>query len=151
MFGNLVRRNNNNRELSIDSFRRDIDKLFDDFFFFSPTTLFKNDWAPTIDVEEDKNSIHVKAEIPGIDENDLNVRIEENVLILSGEKKEERKEEKKNYIFSERKFGSFSRSIDLPVGIKSDKIKATFKKGVLNIDIPKDETKEPKKIAIEVH
>jgi HSP20 family protein len=102
-------------------------------------------------VEEDKNSIHVKAEIPGIDENDLNVRIEENVLILSGEKKEERKEEKKNYIFSERKFGSFSRSIDLPVGIKSDKIKATFKKGVLNIDIPKDETKEPKKIAIEVH
>jgi len=149
MITNLIKRNN--KEWGIDSFRKDMDKLFDDFFFFSPTSLFKNEWVPSIDVEEDKNSIRVKAEIPGMDEKDLNVRIEDNVLTLSGEKKEEKNEEKKNYIFSERKFGSFSRSISLPEGIKTDKIKATFKKGVLNIDIPKDEAKEPKKIAIEVH
>jgi HSP20 family protein len=102
-------------------------------------------------VEEDEKTIRIKAEVPGIDEKDLEVKIENNVLTLSGEKKEERKEEKKNYVFSERKFGSFSRSISLPESIKTDKVKATFKKGVLNIEIPKDEKAEPKKIAIEVH
>ncbi|MBN2403564.1 MAG: Hsp20/alpha crystallin family protein [Spirochaetes bacterium] len=150
MIGNLLKRNNN-KEYGLDSFRKNVDKLFDDFFFLTPTSLFKNDWEPTVDVEEDDKSIHVKAEIPGIDEKDLDVRVENNVLTLSGEKREERKEEKKNYIFSERKFGSFSRSISLPDGIKTDRIKATFKKGVLNIDIPKDEVKESKKIAIDVH
>jgi len=150
MIGNLIKRNTN-KEYGLDSFRRNIDKVFDDFFFLTPTSLFKNDWEPTIDVEEDDKSIHVKAEIPGIDEKDLDVKIEDNILTLSGEKKEERKEEKKNYIFSERKFGSFSRSISLPEGIKTEKINATFKKGILNIDIPKDETKEAKKIAIKVN
>ncbi len=150
MIGNLMKRNNN-KEYGLDSFRRNVDKVFDDFFFLTPTSLFKNDWEPTIDVEEDDKSIHVKAEIPGIEEKDLDVKIEDNILTLSGEKKEERKEEKKNYIFSERKFGSFSRSISLPEGIKTDKINATFKKGILNIDIPKDETKEAKKIEIKVN
>jgi len=150
MIGNLIKRNNN-KEYGLDTFRKNVDKLFDDFFFLTPTSMFKNDWEPTIDVEEDDKSIHVKAEIPGIDEKDLDVKIEDNILILSGEKKEEREEKNKNYIFSERKFGSFSRSISLPEGIKTDKINATFKKGVLNIDIPKDETKEAKKIAIKVN
>jgi HSP20 family protein len=150
MIGNLIKRNNN-REYGLDTFRKNIDKLFDDFFFLTPTSLFKNDWEPTVDVEVDEKTIRVKAEIPGIDEKDLDVSVENNVLTLSGEKEEERKEEKKNYIFSERKFGSFSRSISLPEGIKTDKIKATFKKGVLNIEIPKDEAKESKKIEINVH
>jgi HSP20 family protein len=150
MIGNLIKRTNN-KEYGIDSFRKNVDKLFDDFFFLTPTSLFKSDWEPTVDVEENEKSIRVKAEIPGIDEKDLNVEIENNILTLSGEKKEERKEEKKNYIFSERKFGSFSRSISLPEGTKTDKVKATFKKGVLNIEIPKDEKVEAKKIAIEIH
>jgi HSP20 family protein len=150
MIGNLVKRNNN-KEYGLDKFRKNVDKLFDDFFFLTPTSLFKNDWEPTIDVEEDDKTIRVKAEIPGIDEKDLEVRVENNILILCGEKNDERKEEKKNYIFSERKFGTFSRSISLPEGIKTDKIKAIFKKGVLNIEIPKDEVKESKKIAINVH
>jgi HSP20 family protein len=150
MIGNLIKKDNK-KEYGLDTFRRNMDKLFDDFFFLTPTSLFKNDWEPTVDVEEDDKSIHVKAEIPGIDEKDLDVKIEDNILTLSGEKKEEREEKNKNYIFSERKFGSFSRTISLPEGIKTDKINATFKKGVLNIDIPKDETKEAKKIAIKVN
>jgi len=89
--------------------------------------------------------------MPGIDEKDLDVRLEYNVLVLSGEKKEEKKEEKKNYVFSERKYGSFYRTIALPEGAKTDKIKTTFKKGILSIEIPKDEVKEAKKIPIEVH
>jgi HSP20 family protein len=150
MIGNLIKRNTN-KEFGIDLFRRNIDKLFNDFFFLTPGSLFENEWKPTIDVEEDKKSIHIKAEMPGIDEKDLDVRVENNTLILSGEKKEEKKEEKKNYIFSERKYGSFYRTIALPEGAKTDKIKATFKKGILNIEIPKDEVKEAKKIPIEVH
>jgi HSP20 family protein len=150
MIGNLIKRTNN-KEYGIDTFRKNIDKMFDDFFFLTPTSLFKSDWEPTVDVEEDEKTIRVKAEVPGIDEKDLEVKIEKNVLTLCGEKKEERKEEKKNYVFSERRFGSFSRSISLPEGVKTDKVKATFKKGVLNIEIPKDERAEPKKIAIEVH
>lgn len=150
MITDLIKRNDN-KKWGIESFRKDVDKLFNDFFFSSPDKLFNNEWEPIIDVEENKDSIQVKAEIPGIDEKDLDVRIENNTLILSGEKKEELKEEKKNYVYSERKFGSFYRSISLPEGIKAEKIKANFKKGVLNIDIPKTETVKPKKIAITVN
>jgi len=149
MIGNIIK--HNNKDVTTNSFRSNIDKLFDDFFFFSPTSLFKNDWEPSIDIEEENDMIHVKAEMPGIDEKDLDVKIENNVLILSGEKKEEKKKEKKNYVFSERKYGSFYRAVSLPEGINKDKIKATFKKGILSIDIPKKETAEPKKIAINVN
>jgi len=149
MITNLIK--HNNKDLGISAFRKDIDRLFNDFFFHTPGTLFKNEWEPSIDIEDGKDAIHVKAEIPGIDEKDLDVKIENNTLIVSGEKKEEKKEEKKNYVYTERKFGSFYRSIDLPDGIKADKIKATFKKGVLSIDIPKGETTKPQKIAITVN
>jgi len=150
MIANLIK-HNNNKNWGIDAFRKDVDKLFNDFFFHSPGSLFKNEWEPSIDIEDEKGTIRVKAEIPGIDEKDLDVRIENNTLILSGEKKEGKKEEKKNYVYTERKFGSFYRSIDLPEGMKADKIKATFKKGILSIDIPKDEVVKPKKIAITVN
>jgi len=149
MITNIIKRTN--KELKENTFRNNIDKIFDDFFFFSPTSLFKNDWEPSIDIEEGKETINVKAEMPGIDEKDLDVKIENNVLILSGEKKEEKKEEKKNYIFSERKYGSFYRSITLPEGIDREKVKATFKKGVLQIEIPKKEVSEPKKIAVNIN
>ena len=148
---NLIRRKRDNN-FGLDLFRRDISRAFDDFFSFTPTHLFDSEWIPTLDVEEDDKAIHIKAEMPGIDEEDLKVTIENNVLTLSGEKKEERKEEDKDkrYHFSERRFGSFSRTITLPEGIKYDKINAKFKKGLLSINIPKDESKQPKKINIEV-
>ena len=147
---NLIKSKRDN-ELGLDLFRRDITKIFDDFFSLKPTDLFENQWIPTLDMEEDDKTIHIKAEIPGIDEKDLKVTIEDNVLTLSGEKKEEKTEENKKYHYSERRFGSFSRSISLPEGIKSDKVKASFKKGILKIHIPKDESRESKKININVN
>lgn len=145
----LARRNRNS-DTGLDLFRRDMSRVFDDFFSLTPSSLFKNEWMPSIDVEEDDDAIHVKAEIPGIDEKDIDVSLENNVLTIKGEKREERKEEdkKKNFIFSERKFGSFSRSITLPDGIKGDEVKAVFKKGVLKIDLPRDEERKPRKIDI---
>jgi len=137
----------------LDLFRRELSSIFDDFFDLKSTGLTDFHWAPAVDVEETKNEINVKADIPGLSEKDLNVTLENNILTISGEKKEERKEEAKDhhYIVSERKYGSFSRSIRLPEGIKSDGITAKFKNGVLNVSIPKTEQEKTKKISINLN
>ncbi len=147
-----IRKRNEDTELSIDTFRKNIDRMFDDFFSIGPTSLFESEWVPKLDIEEDDDSIDVKAEIPGLDEKDINVTIENSMLTISGEKKYESKKEDKDrkLVVSERKFGSFSRTISLPDGIKADKVKAKFKKGVLNIHIPKDEKAKLKRIQIDV-
>jgi len=143
-----------NREsgTSLDSFQRDISRVFDDFFALTPSSMFEIDWTPSIDVEEDEKGIRVKAEIPGIDEKDLRVTLDQNILSIEGEKREERREEDKGsrYVLSERKFGSFHRSISLPSGVKAESIKASFKNGVLKVEIPRDESQKPRKIAIDV-
>jgi HSP20 family protein len=145
---NLTKRTNEN---PIDNFHRSIDAIFDDFLSFKPTGLFESEWLPRIDVTEDSKAVHVKAEIPGIEEKDLNITLNGNILTISGEKKEERKEEKNNRsIVSERFFGSFSRTITLPEGVSSDKVRADFKNGVLTIEAPIEEAKQPKKIQINV-
>lgn len=137
-------------EHTVDLFRKNFNRMFDDFFSTSPTALFDSDWLPTVDVEENEKEIHVKAEMPGLEEKDINVILDRNILTISGEKKEERDEEDKDkkYVLSERRFGSFSRSIILPEGIKTEEINAKFTKGVLNIRIPRDEKQQPKKIEI---
>ncbi|GAB4220178.1 MAG TPA: Hsp20/alpha crystallin family protein [Spirochaetota bacterium] len=133
-----------------EAFERDVKRIFDDFFTLEPVDLFDSAWVPSIDVEEDEKSIHVRAEIPGIDEKDLNVTLEDNVLTISGEKKEERKEENKRYVLAERRFGSFKRSIALPAEVKADNVKASFKNGVLTVDFEKKEVSQPKRITINV-
>ncbi|MDY6969594.1 MAG: Hsp20/alpha crystallin family protein [Spirochaetota bacterium] len=148
---NLTNKKNDNF-FGLDLFKQDLSKVFDDFFSLKPTNLFQSEWMPNIDVEEDENTIHVKAEMPGIDEKDISVNLENNILTLKGEKNEEKEEKSKDkkYHYSERKFGSFSRSITLPENIKTDTIEATFKKGILKIEIPKDETKKSNKIQVEI-
>jgi len=118
----------------------------------SPSTLFESKWLPSVDVEENGKMITVKAEVPGMDEKDISVTLSDNVLTISGEKRQEntREESGKRYVVTERKYGSFSRSITLPEGIKADKIKASFRKGVLSVDIPKDESAQPRKIEIKI-
>ena len=140
-------------DLLLDPMRFDIDRLLNDLFPTGSITLLESDIIPRIDIEEDETAIHVKADIPGMDEKDLNVTLDDHYLIISGEKREEKKEEdkKRNYIFSERRFGSFCRRISLPEGIKADEIKAEYKNGVLHVALPKDETAMPKKIEINVH
>ena len=140
-------------DLLLDPMRFDIDRLLNDLFPTGSITLLESDIIPRIDIEEDETAIHVKADIPGMDEKDLNVTLDDHYLIISGEKREEKKEEdkKRNYVFSERRFGSFCRRIALPEGIKADEIKAEYKNGVLHVALPKDETAMPKKIEINVH
>lgn len=148
----ITRRPETGYDQNLSLFRREMDSFFDDFFTLKPSTLFASEWAPSIDVDEDDRSIHVKADMPGMSEKDISVVVENGVLTISGEKKEERKEEKdgKRYIVSERRFGSFRRSISLPDGAKADNIKAEFKNGVLDVEIPKEEKAQPKRIEIKV-
>ncbi len=146
-----IKKRDNSYGSEIDAFRRSISNLFDDFFSIKPVSLFETDWMPSIDVHEDANGFYVKAEIPGMDEKNIDVNIENNFLTIKGEKTEEKREgDDKRYLVTERKFGSFQRTLRLPEGIKTDKIKANFKNGVLTIDIPRDKAEEPKKIKINV-
>jgi len=127
--------------------------VLDDFFRMVPVDLMGGEVFPKLDVHEDDKAVHVKAEIPGLDEKDLNVTLKENTLTISGEKKEEKKEEDKNrnYHYCERSFGSFSRTIILPEGIKADEVKANYKNGILDIELPKGEKARPKKVNVEVN
>ena len=126
--------------------------VFDDFFR-TPVEVFGNDLNPKVDVHEDEKAVYVKAEIPGLEEKDLNVTLKDNMLTISGEKKSEKTEGEKgkNYWYCERSFGSFSRTIALPDAIKHDDVKASYKNGVLEIEIPKAEEAQPKKINIKVN
>jgi len=126
--------------------------LFDDFFRV-PVEFTGNDLSPRVDVHEDEKAVYVKAEIPGLEEKDLNITLHNNMLTISGEKKSEKNEEDKarNYYYCERSFGSFSRTIELPEGIKGDGVKAHYKNGVLDIELPKDEKTQPRKITIDVN
>jgi HSP20 family protein len=135
----------------IDLFRKSISDLFDDFFALKHGSLYDSDYIPAVDVKEDEKNIYVKADIPGIDEKNLNVNFEKNILTIRGEKSEERRDDRdKKVLIMERKYGSFQRSSRLPDGINSERTKANNKNGVLTIDIPRERIKKPKKVKISV-
>ncbi len=106
---------------------------------------------PTFDVAETDKDIDVRVELPGLDEKDIEITLDENILTIRGEKKQERTEKKKNYYLSECRYGQFHRAVPLPAGIDRDKAKAAFKKGVLRITLPKTEAAQTdrRQIAIE--
>ncbi len=147
----IIKRNQENSLV-----RRDVRNAFSDLFnrffdddFFS-TDLARADWNPKVDVFEKDNDIIVKADIPGIEEKDLKVEVEDNVLTISGVKEEEQRTKEKNYHRVERSYGSFTRSIALPDGIHLDKVDADYKKGVLTVTIPKGKEAPAKKISVKV-
>ncbi len=111
----------------------------------------EEDVKPTVDIFEDGNDVVVKAELPGMKKEDIDVKVTENMITISGEKKKEEKLEKKNYYRVERTHGSFKRLYSLPCEVQTDKANAHFREGVLEIRIPKTEEarKKEKKVLIE--
>jgi HSP20 family protein len=99
---------------------------------------------PTVDVKESEKEFIIKAELPGVEEKDVEVTVTDNVVTIKGEKKEEKEDKGKNYYYMERSYGSFNRVIPLTEEIESDKAEASFKNGVLNITIPKSQTAKAK-------
>jgi HSP20 family protein len=112
--------------------------------------LFPSKWAPTADVVETKDAIIIKVELPGLNEKDVAVEIENNVLSMHGERQLEKETEEKGYRRIERSYGTFNRSFTLPLNVDTTKIAATFNNGLLEVSIPKKETAKPRTINVEV-
>lgn len=138
--------------LPLSALRDDIDRAFDRMFadwpkfggligrgFFEDDSFFTKPGAatPTVDVSEDSKGYKIEAELPGVDESDVEVTIKDNRLSLRGEKKSEKEKKDKNVHMSERRYGSFERSFQIPDDVDAGKIKATFSNGVLNLALPK--------------
>jgi len=107
-------------------------------------------WAPAVDIYEQDNTIVLKAELPGVDPKDVDIRLENNTLALRGERKFDNEVKKENYHRVERAYGAFTRSFTLPTVVDQGNIKAEFKDGVLRVTLPKREEAKPKQIQISV-
>jgi len=136
----------------------EMDKYFENFFR-TPFSMLSNpimqsimpkavDMAPSVDIFEEGDDVVVKADIPGVKKNDLDVTITENSLTISGERKQEKKVKEKDYHRVERSYGSFSRSFRLPENVNGSKAKAEFKNGVLEVRLPKTKESKQKKVEI---
>jgi len=137
------------------SFRQEIDRLFDDFGRGWPrmgATFPSRDVfsavRPSMDVAETDKEIEISAEVPGLQENEVQVDVSNDILTVRGEKNAEKEEKDKNYHLVERSYGSFSRSLQLPPGIDADQIKASLSNGVLKVVIPKPAASQAKKIEV---
>ena len=119
--------------------------------FFDRSTASDNstrDWRPAADIYEEEGAYLVKVELPGVEKDDVKVSLEHEVLTILGERKFEKKEEKRNYHRVERAYGSFSRSFHVPETIEVDKIEAKFDNGVLEVRLPKGEKVQPRLIEV---
>jgi len=139
-----------------------MDRLFEDFFGrrfgpWLPSTRWPEiNWPAelevfhSVDIFEEKDEVVVKAALPGMAKEDVNVKVTENTVTIAGEKKKEEKVEKKDYYRFERSYGSFSRSFRLPADVQTDKAKATFKDGLLEIRVPKTEEAKKKQVKVKI-
>lgn len=105
-------------------------------------------WAPAIHVQEKDDKFVAKIELPGVDEDDINIEVQGDMLVVEGEKRAESEVKKKGYYYSETSYGSFSRSIPIPTNVDADRVTANFDKGVLEVDLPKAVEIKPKKINV---
>ena len=113
-------------------------------------TMVVADWAPSVDISETDGEYQIKAEIPDVKKEDVKVTLEDGVLTIQGERKHEKEEKGKKYHRIERSYGSFVRSFTLPDLVDEEKVKAEFKDGVLNLQLPKSEKANPKAIEVKV-
>src|SRR5215472_10570517 len=108
-------------------------------------------WAPSVDIYETHNELVVKADLPDVDEKDIDVRVENNLLTIRGERKLEKSVTEENYLRVERTYGSFSRSFSLPNTVNSEAIAAEYKNGVLTVTLPKREEAKPRQVKVSVN
>ena len=132
--------------------QEEMNRLFNAYFSRSPERREGKSLVlhPSVDICETEEEISVLVEIPGMKKEDIAVSIQDNVLTISGEKKQEEEKKDVNYHRVERMYGSFERSFSLPTAVQVDKIKASYKDGVLNVTLPKSEEAKPKEIDVSV-
>jgi HSP20 family protein len=153
------RQENESRELnSLADLSREIDRAFGAMFrgsfgwgdnLLSPQGFGEvSAWSPSLDMTEDDHSITVRAEVPGVDPKDLNLTVTGNTLVLSGEKREQSEKNENGCYHSERRFGSFRRSVALPGEVNSEKVTADYANGILTVKMEKAPTAQSKRIAV---
>lgn len=132
------------------SLQHEIDRLFEDFSRGFPTMAGNGATAlmPSMDVTETDKEIEITAELPGLEEKDVQINIADNILTIRGEKKAEKEQKDKNYRLVERSYGSFERTLELPEGVNADAIKASISKGLLKVTVPKPAPTQAKKIEV---
>src|SRR5712671_3678389 len=125
-----------------------MNRLFSDFFGRAFQEQNLTAWAPAVDIYEGEHELVVKADLPDVKPEDLDIRVENNILTIRGERKFEKKVGEKNYLRVERAYGSFARSFQLANTVNSEAIKADYQNGVLTLSIPKREEAKPKQIKV---
>jgi HSP20 family protein len=131
----------------LNALQGEMNRLFNSFFDEGNGGQGRR-WAPAVDVLERDDSLVLKADLPGLSEDDVQIEVRDNVLTIAGERKAEHEERQNGYYRVERSFGRFSRALQLPDGIDADRIAAAFDKGVLEVTIPKPEQRQPRRIEI---
>jgi HSP20 family protein len=136
------------RELA--SLQSEMNQLFSTFFgdTTGPANGQARRWIPAMDLVETQDHFVVRADLPGLTDDDISIELEDNVLTISGERKHEDKAEKEGFFRVERAFGRFARTLTLPDGVDADGIAAEFSNGVLEVSIPKPEERKPRRVAI---
>jgi len=145
--------------MDLTRWERDMDRIMEDFFGRRMRPWWPERWsrrevmeleAPVVDLFEDKNDIVIKAELPGMEKENVEVKLTDHMLTIKGEKKKEEEVKEENYYRSERSYGSFVRTLELPADVHADKVKASFKNGILEVRLPKTEEAKTKEVKVKV-
>src|SRR5947209_12380158 len=136
----------------LNTIQTEMNRLFNTFFEAPAPTANSGQsmrrWLPAMDLVETEDHFVLRADLPGLSENDVNIELEDSVLTISGERKAEHEERKEGYYRVERASGQFTRSLTLPEGVDPDAVKASFDRGVLEVRVPKPEQRKPRKVTI---
>ncbi|MEO0070648.1 MAG: Hsp20/alpha crystallin family protein [candidate division WOR-3 bacterium] len=130
------------------SLRDELDRLFDSVFGRFPRERGEAYWTPPLDIEETEDAIIVRVELPGMSKEDIKVNLSGDTLTISGERKQEMEKKGKTYYRIERAYGKFQRTVTLPAEVEGDKAKASYKNGVLELNLPKSEKSKAREITI---
>jgi HSP20 family protein len=136
----------------LDAFQSDMNRLFDSFFGHREGAAAydaSRRWIPPMDLVETEDNLVLKADLPGVDQDDIEIEVKDGVLTVSGERKSQHESRREGYHRVERSFGRFSRSLELPKGVNPQSVSAHFDKGVLEVRMPKPEERKPTRIEID--
>jgi HSP20 family protein len=132
----------------LDTLQSDLNRVFDTFFGGRPATDATRRWVPAMDLVETDDNLVLKADLPGLDKNDVEIEIKDGVLTISGERRTAHEGSSNGYHRVERAYGRFSRSLSLPQDVDADQVQADFDKGVLEVRIPKPAERKPHRVQI---
>jgi HSP20 family protein len=132
----------------VDTLQSEVNRIFDTFFGDRPGNAGLRRWVPAMDLTETDDHLVLRADLPGLDEDAVNIEVKDGVLTVSGERKAEQEERTDGFYRVERAFGTFSRSMSLPDNVDAEKVTANFDKGVLEVRIPKPEQRQPHRVQI---